>query len=111
VTKHDTDLQCAYLDMDQLVHPKLFTIWSVCRIIGVQPVWIESTRTRRGWHLRVYLDDRLTPAELVAFQAVCGSDRRREMLNLMRVLAIRRTPIRSRFWRARWNLLFAHKLR
>jgi len=52
----------------------------------------------------------MLPAELVAFQACCGSDQRRETLNLMRVLAIRKTPITSPFWRDRWNLLFSEKL-
>jgi hypothetical protein len=35
---------------------------------------------------------------------------RREALNAMRVIAIRRYRITNRFWLKRWNLLYAEKL-
>lgn len=111
ILKHGTDLQCAYIDHDHAVPPRLPQFWPVCRIVGVRPLWIEYQRTKRGWHVRIYLDRPLRAAELVAFQSLCGSDGRREALNLMRVLAIRENRIRSKFWRARWNILFAGKLK
>lgn len=107
---HDVDLHCAYLDMDRRAIPRLRPLWAVCRIVGLRPMWIETRRTRHGWHVRIKLHDRLEPAELVAFQACCGSDSRREALNLMRVLAIRRNQITDPFWLKRWNLLYADKL-
>lgn len=70
---------------------------------------IEYRRSRRGWHVIVPIDTPLLPAEQVALQAILGSDSRRELLNAMRVIAMRRKGAR-RFWRARWNLLYAHKL-
>lgn len=107
--KHATDLRCAYLDFDRIGIPLLRPIFSVCHIAGVRPLWIESRRTKRGWHLRIMFHDRFEPAELVAFQAACGSDPRREALNLMRVLCIRKHGAPA-FWRKRWNLLYSEKL-
>lgn len=48
----------------------------------------------------------MLPAEIVALQAVLGSDRRRETLNLMRVM--------SEFGpegNKRWNILYRSKLK
>lgn len=99
-----------YLDMDQPASPRLAPIFAICRIVGVRPMWIEYRRTQNGWHVVLVLRDRLERAEIVALQALCGSDKRRETLNLMRVLAIRRTPITDPFWQQRWNLLYSRKL-
>ena len=107
---HVADSHTAYLDFDRRRIPRLRPIFSVCRIAGLSPMWIESRRTRRGWHLRIYFRESFSPAELVAIQACCGSDSRREALNLMRILAIRRGQITDRFWLTRWNLLYAEKL-
>lgn len=110
VVAERVNLTRAYLDFDRRRTPRLRPIWSVCRIVGLRPLWIEHRRTRRGWHVIVQLNDRLQPAELVALQAVMRSDPRRETLNLCRVLGMRRSPIRSAFWRKRWNLLYERKL-
>jgi hypothetical protein len=59
----------------------------------------------------LYFHERFQPAEIVALQSILGSDARRERLNLMRVLGMRSTPVDSKFWRARWNILYAYKLR
>jgi hypothetical protein len=70
-------------------------------------------RTRHGWHVIFRVLEKLTPAETVALQSCCGSDGRREALNLMRALSLRMkrcygvTP----YWRKRWNILFAGKVR
>jgi len=99
-----------FLDFDLgAVVPRLHPIWRLCRLVGLRPVWIESFRTRKGWHVWIRLRERLTPAERVAFQACAGSDPRREELNLMRVVAIRRNDP-GPYWRERWNLLFERKL-
>jgi hypothetical protein len=100
----------ALVDIDRQRAPRIREIFSVCRIVGVSPLWIAYRRTNRGWHVILYLRDHLHAAECIAFQACLGSDRRREALNLMRVLAIRRTPISDPFWRTRWNLLYERKL-
>lgn len=100
----------ALIDVDSRRSPSLRETVAVCRIVGVRPVWACYRRTRRGWHLILYLRDQLLPAECIALQCCLGSDARREALNLMRVLAIRRTPITRRYWVNRWNLLYRSKL-
>jgi len=90
--------------------PRLRPLWALCRIVGVRPRNLRIDRTRHGWHVVLTLNVRLSRGELVAFQACAGSDLRREALNLMRVIAIRRTRIRG-FWSHRWNLLFTEKLK
>lgn len=97
------------MDFDRVRVPQLRPLWILCRKVAVTPVYIESYRTRKGWHVWIRIRESLTAAERVAFQACAGSDPRREELNLMRVLAIRRHRI-GRPWSERWNLLFATKL-
>ena len=97
------------LDFDFRRVPRLRSIWAVCRIVGLRPAWIRTDRTRHGWHAVIQLCAPLTNAEIVACQAIMGSDSRREALNLMRVIAIRqRDP--GPAWRDRWNILFERKL-
>lgn len=99
-----------FLDFDDRRVPRLYPVWRLCRLVGVTPVFVETFRTRKGWHLWIRLRESLTNAERVAFQACAGSDVRREELNLMRVVAIRRRDP-GPYWRQRWNLLFDHKLK
>ncbi len=100
----------ALLDFDHVRVPRLDRVWKVCRIIGVRPATVLVERTARGWHLTIALSVPLTRGELVAFQALCESDWKREALNLMRVISIRRLPVADPFWRQRWNLLYVEKL-
>ncbi len=79
------------------------------RKLGLRPAFIEYFRTRKGWHVWIRLRRGLDRGERVALQALLGSDPRREELNLMRVIGIRRNGIRGE-WSERWNLLFRHKL-
>src|SRR4029077_77301 len=109
--QYGTDLYCAYLDYDRGVPVSLPAIIAAARIVGLRIVWIELQRSRHGWHVRVRFNTRSPLAEIVCFQACVGSDRRRELLNLMRVRAIRVHRIRSRFWRERANILYSRKLR
>lgn len=106
-----------YLDFDfarpDRRSPSLRPIFTVLRMVGLRPLGsaIAMERTRRGWHIIMRMRETLQPAEIVALQACLGSDRRREALNLMRALAIRKgcngvTP----HWRKRWNILFGGKL-
>lgn len=111
VIDHVADQRMAYIDVDHRRCPSVRAIHAVCRIVGVSPLWICLRRSAHGWHVIVHLRDKLDRAELIAFQACCGSDLRREALNLMRSVAIRKTPISDRFWLKRWNILFERKLR
>lgn len=89
--------------------PVLGPIWVTLRTCGLTPQWMQFRKTRKGWHLVIRFWRPLLPAEQVAIQAVLGSDRRREGLNLMRVLCMRQKGA-SAFWRGRWNVLFDRKL-
>ena len=98
------------LDFDQGRTPSLRAVWAACRIVGVRPEWVRHDRTKRGWHVVIQLRESLLPGEQIALQAVMGSDRRRETLNLMRAVAVRRADPGVK-WRNRWQLLFSEKVR
>ena len=87
----------------------LRVIRAVCSIVGVRVRDVRHDRTARGFHVVVMLRDRMTRAEIVAIQAVLGSDSKREALNLMRARSIRLHGCPREF-RDRWNLLFERKL-
>lgn len=70
----------------------------------------ERSSSLRGWHVVVYLARSLEPAEQTALEAVLGSDLQRCGLDLRRKISVRRSGLRSRFWRARTSLLFSAKL-
>ena len=110
VVDHVAHPQRAYIDVDQHRPPSVSQISAVARIVGLRIVWTLYRRTLRGWHVVIAMRDRLTPGETIALQACLGSDRRRETLNLMRAVSIRRGSI-SGFWSTRYNILYARKLR
>lgn len=103
-----TNNRAIYLDYDYPRGPSLRMIWTVLRAVGLRPGTIEYRRSRRGWHCVIPVNQRLENAEIVALQAVLGSDSRRELLNIMRVISIRRAGA-SPYFAARWNLLYAKK--
>ena len=78
------------------------------RTIGIIPRQVRYSRTRKGWHVCIAYNGSLSEAETVAVQFALGSDRKRETLNLMRILRLKNAP---KFWRDRWNLLYEEKLR
>lgn len=94
--------------------PRIAPIFTGLRICGLAPRGpIVYRKTRKGWHVWFFVYDQRRPrktftaAELVALQAVLGSDRKRENLNLMRALRLRGA---STFAKQRWNLLFSRKV-
>ena len=97
-------------DFDQPAPPPTRGIWRVLRIVGVRPRYIRYDRTRHGWHVVIGLTMSLTGAELIAIQAILGSDYKREALNLMRLISMRVHPA-STYWIERSNILFSSKLR
>lgn len=62
---------------------------------------IRYDKTRRGWHVTVAINKKISPALIVAAQACLGSDLKREAFNLMRVQQLPRG-----YFRARWNVLY-----
>lgn len=98
----------ALLDFDRKRSPRLRPVFFVLRLCSLRSVFICDERSRRGWHRTIRLSCRMEPAALVALQSICGSDGRREALNLMRVLAL---PGLEKYERERWNLLYERKLK
>lgn len=68
----------------------------------------ERSGSGKGWHLWLTI----TPPcqsfmEIVALQAVCGSDRYREANNICRVNTLATmAPGDRRYWEQRWNVLY-----
>lgn len=75
------------------------------------PVSVSAFRTmpstHGGWHVEIEVVQDVSPAAVVAVQAILGSDWRRETFNLMRALVVEHAPD---FWRDRWNVLYSTKL-
>lgn len=96
------------LDYDRPRLPRGFywRVVSTCRTLGLRPVLVVVERTRRGWHGKVLLSRRCSPATVVALQAILGSDPHRETFNLKRVRALRRAPTGLR---DRYSVLFRRK--
>lgn len=93
------------LDFDGYIPPQFFVRLAFCARLwrwGVEDVRID--RTAHGYHALVRVRRRLSPAVMVAAQAILGSDVKREAFNLMRVQGLAK---QSAFWRARWNVLYA----
>lgn len=96
------------LDRDDGRAWPLWRLWWVLRLMGWRAAWVQYERSRRGWHLRVAVPGRLAPVEVVAAQAVMGSDRNREAFNLARARLIEGGQAPKRW---RYNVLFERKLR
>ena len=83
-------------------------VQSLAHTLGLKVVWQRWDKTEHGWHLVIKIRQRLTLAEIIAAQAILGSDRSRERLNLARAISIRLRP--SKFWKARANILYKRKI-
>jgi len=102
------DNRTIMLDFDQRQVPRLRRIFTGLRWLGLgSPKWIRTDRTAHGWHVIVKLRQKLTDGEIIAAQAVLGSDLKRETLNLKRAIAQRTNPQPG--WGPRINLLFSEK--
>ena len=84
-------------------------VQSLAHTLGLKVVWQRWDKTQHGWHLVIKIRQRLTLAEIIAAQAILGSDRARERLNLARAISIRLRP--SKFWKARANILYKRKIK
>lgn len=109
VVDHVASATSLYIDVDRAVPPKFSDLVSTLRAVGMRPVWTCYRRSARGWHIIVKMRYRIFPGEQIALQVLLGSDRRRETLNIMRLLSIRKHGANA-FWRKRWNILYRYKL-
>jgi hypothetical protein len=78
---------------------------AVRRLLGLRTVYRRLDRTARGFHMVLRWDTALTPTEIIAVQAILGSDPMREAMNLMRVRAKPGGMVERQFW----NLLYSQK--
>lgn len=106
------DLRTILIDVDSPFRRRLVEIDRAIGRLHVPVVWVRYSRSSRGgWHVVVRLRDAYPIGEIIAMQALCYSDRDREIFNLRRAIAYRQSGRRSRFWRERVNLLFSRKVR
>lgn len=97
------------VDYDGAVPPALTDrIGAVVRANGARVLWYALRRTRRGWHLEVETTRRWAAMRIVAAQLALGSDWRREVFNIRRVMSLRYMDPAQR---GRWNVLFTRKHR
>lgn len=70
--------------------------------------WMKRSPSGKGWHVYVQLDRGVDQwMEMVALQAILGSDRYREACNVQRVRTIRTmAPDMRAFWEPRWNVFY-----
>ncbi len=91
------------LDVDSLKPRSLTWLQWVFRRLNIGVHWIRYDRTAKGWHVIIRCRERFKALEIVALQAILGSDWRRETFNLARV---RSGKLRG----GQWNILFERKL-
>lgn len=72
--------------------------------------WCINRRTSpggKGEHIRIRVyPTPPTAMEIVALQAVCGSDPLRESSNILRARNLPKVP---KFWQRRWNVLYGKR--
>lgn len=97
------------LDFDGDAKPDDEALSFLCEVLEDRVTWKTCHRTARGFHMEFTLAKTYPPLAIVAIQALVGSDRRREIFNLLRALVLGSAP---EFWRqsGRWNTLYAEKL-
>lgn len=99
------------LKLDYDAGDRVPSVGEICWLLaraGKRAVWLRQRRSKsgKGWHVTLQLSPRpRTCMEVVALQAVLGSDVRREACNVNRARMVdsRRVPA---FWRKRWNVLY-----
>lgn len=92
---------------------EVYTIDHLCALLrraGRRIRWLSQTRSGsgKGWHIEIAITPGCaSPIEVVALQAICGSDRYREACNVLRVRTLERLgPKLRRYWGRRWNVLY-----
>lgn len=81
--------------------------WRTLARLALKPRVVRVDRTRRGWHVLLWVPGRLDVGLVVALQLLLGSDRDRELFNWYRGARVGQAPA---FWRRRLNVLYERKL-
>jgi hypothetical protein len=77
----------------------------------VLKVRLDRSPSGRGWHWQIQVSPcPRSCMEVVALQAVLGSDPGRESVNIQRAARVDHDEVTA-FWRRRWNVLYSGKRR
>lgn len=95
-------------DSDEIPTDFMDRLRMLVRLHLLRVLAVGYTRTRHGWHVRILLSRRVGFLRLVAFQAILGSDWKREAFNSRRATKWRDVPP---FWRQRANVLYRRHYR
>lgn len=107
LVKQKANPRLLLLDFDTPIVPSIFRFTAIQSRLypsGLRFRSIRYDRTARGWHVLIELNQALKPLQVVALQAICGSDPFRECFNYVRVMSGRADKTRD------WNILFERKL-
>jgi len=96
------------IDVDGPLHDVEWRCQQLVRLGVIRVRMIRYDRTAHGWHVIVDVPGRRSSLEVVALQAIIGSDWKREAFNLMRVKNLDGVPL---YWRQRWNVLYSRHSR
>lgn len=105
------DRNVVKLDFDGRELPSLEPILLKLRRAGYSVRWLSQrvSPSGNGWHVCLKLKPcPRTATEVVALQAILGSDPYREACNLHRARMIASV---SPYWRDRWNVLYSQSLK
>jgi len=91
--KLDIDRRCKLLEIQERIDTVMF-------LTKIRVSRIRALHTRKGWHVYIDLTNKLSDMEVVALQAILGSDWKREALNWRRA---HRKECKN------WNVLFFEK--
>lgn len=94
------------LDVDRKRRPSRVRLRRLLVRAGykVLSLGIRQSPSGRGWHVRIRVSPHpRTPLEVIALQAILGSDPKREAMNLVRARVFWRTPAFARSW---FNVLY-----
>jgi hypothetical protein len=100
------------IDWDCRKLPNLLPLYAQLRYLSLTVEYVRTDRTEHGWHIIIAIEDVLTLAEIIAVQSLLGSDKKRELHNMMRCLQLSR---RAEMERVRLepfaNILFDRRLK
>lgn len=92
------------IKIDYDTHKKTFNrINNVIYFLRLDVYDCKVQRTKRGWHVELYIKNKVNDWELVILQLLMQSDYKREMFNLLRVHS-------GKFKNQSWNVLFKKKV-
>ena len=98
------------IDFDAPTVPRDFVarLTMLVRLHRLSVVAVCYRQTVHGWHVRVFVAQRVAFMRVILLQSLLGSDWKREAYNSRRALNWRHVPA---FWRQRANVLYRRHFR